>query len=85
MDRRTTLAEELDNEATTADEKAPFLQSTEDRVQQKIQQYKLKLPEELEKFQRLNTAEGNDQLEEEKNLQEDAKIHYDKEDLISFH
>ena len=65
MDRKTTFAEELDNEATTADEKAPFLQSTEDRVQQKIQQYKLKLPEELEKFQRQSTTEGNDQIEEE--------------------
>ena len=84
MDRKTTLAEELDNEATTADEKAPFLQSTEDRVQQKILQYKLKLPEELEKFQKQSTEEGKDQIEEE-NLQEDATIHYDKEDLISFH
>jgi len=45
-----TLAEEMDNEATTADEKAPFLQTTEERVKAKVQAHKLALPDELQKF-----------------------------------
>ena len=44
------IAEDLENETTNADEKAPFLQTTEDRVRAKIEANKLKLPDELLKF-----------------------------------
>ena len=52
----------------------------EERVLAKIDQHKVKIPQELQVLQR--------QIEEEKEEiveAEDPKIHYDKEDLISFH
>ena len=73
-----------DNDATTADEKAPFLQSVEERVQVKMQEKKIKLPEELTDLQ-AEAAGKKDAQEEEEAPKEDPTIHYDKEDLISFH
>ena len=66
---------------TTADERAPFLQTLESRVQQKMAQHKVSLPEELLKLR----AKKDDQVDEEGEEKEDPTIHYDKEDLISFH
>ena len=67
---------------TTADDQAPFLQSTEQRVSAKMAQHKVSLPEELENFKVQAEKELADGEEE---VKEDPTIHYDKEDLISFH
>ena len=80
-----TLAEEMDDETTAGDEKAPFLQTTEERVAAKIKAHKLTLPDELLKFiedKGKGEVEKGDEVEE---TVEDPTIHYDKEDLISFH
>ena len=74
---------EMDNDmATTADEKAPFLMTLEERVASKMQERKVTLPQELLDLQKQTRTEKDDAAEVPK---EDAKIHYDKEDLISFH
>ena len=84
-----TIAQELENEATTADEKAPFLQTTEDRVNAKVEANRLKLPDELQKFiEQSESKSAADAANKEIEAEEEAfdpKIHYDKEDLISFH
>ena len=81
VEHKRTMAQELNNEETAADERAPFLQTTEERCNIMIEKHKLKLPEELQKF---IDDKGTDKPDVEE-IPEDPKIHYDKEDLISFH
>ena len=69
---------------TTADEKAPFTLTIEERCETKMAERNIKLPEELIKLQKLD-EENNDEGNELPIMPENAKIHYDKEDLISFH
>lgn len=81
-DRKPMNADDEDG-ATTADDKAPFQQTMEERVNAKIVQHGLNLPAELVAFRNSkNDTEENKVVEMAK---EDPKIHYDKEDLISFH
>ena len=44
------MNDELEDGATTADERAPFLQTVEERVQMKVSQHRLELPAELQEF-----------------------------------
>ena len=54
----------------------------EERCEAKLAERKIKIPEELLKYQKQDVE---DPKKEETEVQESAKIHYDKEDLISFH
>ena len=69
-------------EATAGhDEKAPFRQTVEDRVQQWLSDKGIDIPKNL-KFSKKDT-EANQTLDAKVN---EAKLmHYDKEDLVSFH
>ena len=70
------------DEATTADEKAPFLLTIEERVQAKLKERGITVPAELLSLKKSGDDDGEQEQEVPK---EDARIHYDKEDLISFH
>ena len=67
---------------TTSDEKAPFMLSMEERVQQKIKEKGITIPKEILAYVKSDQDKPDD---EEEIVKENAKIHYDKEDLISFH
>lgn len=70
-----------EDETTAQDERAPFRQTVEDRVQQWLADKGIEVPKNL-KFTKLDTAES-EKLETKVN---EAKLmHYDKEDLVSFH
>ena len=82
---RRNLNDELDEDATTAGERAPFMQTMEDRCEAKMTEKKIKLPEELVKFINQDKTEDDEKEAAEEEVKEDATIHYDKEDLISLH
>ena len=52
VDRRNYIGDELNDGATTADEKAPFLLTIEERCEAKLAERKIKIPEELLKYQK---------------------------------
>lgn len=75
----------VDNDSTNADEKAPFLQEVEERVERMMHDKKIKLPEDLTDLANVEKNDKEINLEGGEIPKEDATIHYDKEDLISFH
>ena len=86
------MADELEQDATTAaDEKAPFKLTIQERVDQKFKQHAIALPKELTVWRTDKERTGADKDNDPgvDGAEEAAKntklIHYDKEDLISFH
>ena len=77
------LNDGLNEDETTAaqDEKAPFRQTVEDRVRQYLQDKLIEVPHNL-KFTKLDTVDYDKQ---ETKINEAKLMHYDKEDLVSFH
>ena len=79
--------EDLDmDETTAADEKAPFKLTIDERVAQKFQKHKIELPKEILSWKEdRERPEQEGENPEEQALKATKQMHYDKEDLISFH
>ena len=84
---KNQLADEFECDETTAPEdKAPFKLTIEERVDQKFKQHSIVLPTEITSFhvdKDKNT--GDDKEEVQSSIKNTKLMHYDKEDLISFH
>jgi len=70
-----------EDETTNAEEKAPFRQTVEDRVSQWLKDKGIEIPKNL-KFTKKDAEAA---VTEEKKINEAKLMHYDKEDLVSFH